>query len=199
MRGVAFVVFLAVAVGASTARADRRPTVASDGFYVGTRIGPGTGFNGAWDLDVYLTRNRLVSLGPSVGVSILGRNAPAGQEQELLVTGDMRLKIGLNEPGGIFRPFMMVGGGFSYVELLETRQTGVSVTPPTGGMAVQGEVLHPRLREWSPMLTLGAGLDLFALGAVGFTTAFQTRFHLSGTDRVPDAWFELLFGVRFGL
>ncbi|MBI5516031.1 MAG: hypothetical protein HY909_19770 [Deltaproteobacteria bacterium] len=199
MRSAALGAFLAVAAWAPAARCDRRPTVASDGFYIGARVGPGTAFTGAWDLDVYLTRNRLLSIGPAVSLNILGRNAPAGQEQELVVSGDMRLKIGLNEPGGIFRPFVMLGGGFTYAELLETRQAGVSVTPPGSLMSVQGEVLHPRLRQWSPMLTLGAGMDLFALGAVGFTTAFQTRFHLGGSDRLPDAWFELLFGVRFGL
>src|ERR1035437_5146746 len=89
-----------------TALADRRPTMATDAFYVGVRLDPGAALVFAWDLDVYLLRNRAISVGPGVSLSLLGSPATGGRTQDLLVAADVvRLKVGVNSPGHDWRPF----------------------------------------------------------------------------------------------
>lgn len=116
MRTLALTFALVIAVP-SSAFADS-PRIASDGFYVGWRVEPGAALTLAYDLDIYLTRDRVLALGPAVAFSFLGTSgAEFGRRQDYLLTVDvMRLKVALRE-NGEFRPFLTVGGGFNYVHL----------------------------------------------------------------------------------
>lgn len=183
---------------APAAASARRPAVATDAFYVGTRLAPGAALTGAWDLDVYLTRNRLLSVGPSVSLSVLADSEPAGQAIDLFVGVDVvRIKIGVNEPGGAFRPFFLLGGGFYYAQFPEER-TQVRVAG-ADGMPVTGEVVLPEDDEFGGLVTFGFGADLFIDGPWALTLVSQNRARASTQDRVPELSTELLVGVRFGL
>src|SRR5690606_37007095 len=131
----------------------REPRIASDAFYVGARIDPGVALLAGWDLDVYLSRDRAWSLGPGVMLSVLGTGERAGMEQDFMLSADvLRLKIQVSEPGGSWRPYLMLGGGFSYAQL--PAQT-------------EDEVTFDELEKFTPMLTVGFGGDLFAGGSWG--------------------------------
>ncbi len=163
----------------------REPRIASDAFYVGARIDPGVALLAGWDLDVYLSRDRSWSLGPGLMLSVLGTGERAGMEQDLMISADiLRLKVQVNEAGGEWRPYLMVGGGFSYVQLPE--QT-------------EDEVTFAELEKFTPMLTVGFGGDLFAGGSWGLAMLLATHFHLSGEERLPLAWAEVALGIRFGI
>jgi hypothetical protein len=195
---------VAAAIGAvcaaRDARADRRPTLATDGFYVGMRVDPGVALLAGWDLDVYLMRDRIISIGPGVTLGVLGSPAAPGRQQDLQLAVDVaRFKVGLNAPGGEWRPFAMLGAGFSYTRLAEQRVAGVSVTPAGGGAAVSGEQVFPTLEEFAPIISFGAGADLFMNGPLGVTVLFASHFHPTGSPRVPDVWVDLALGIRFGL
>src|SRR3990172_12997653 len=74
-----------ICVGVAPARADGPPRIASDAFWVGVRFGPDGALSAGYDLDVYLTDDRAVSLGPGATVSVLGKDAPFGQRQDFLL------------------------------------------------------------------------------------------------------------------
>lgn len=178
----------------------RRPTVATDAFYVGMDIAPGVSLTGAWDLDVYLTRDRMLSVGPGVALAVLSGEEPAGQQYDLLLAVDVvRLKIGVNEPGNAVRPWFMVGGGFYYVQFPEEV---VSVTGSTGDPMDDPVTVSRTLaedEEFGGLVSFGFGVDVFVDGPWGVTLAGINRVRISETDRLPEISAELLLGVRFGL
>ncbi len=199
---VAGLTIAALGVVPSIAHADRRPTLATDAFYVGVRIDPGIAMTAAWDVDVYLLRNRTLSLGPGVSISVLGSPATNGRQQDFLLSVDvLRVKFGASSASGEWRPFVMAGGGFSFVRMPAqmVADVGVDVRGTNGTMRVTGTQTFPALDEFAPMVTIGAGLDFFSNGPLGATALLVAHFHPNGTSRMPDAWIEFALGVRFGL
>ncbi|MBI2893882.1 MAG: hypothetical protein HYY06_10045 [Deltaproteobacteria bacterium] len=184
-----------------TAAARGRPTVATDAFYVGTRLAPGAALLAGWDLDVYLSRDRAWSLGPGVSVAVLGSKAPAGAEQDLLVSVDVaRLKIAVAEAGGAWRPHLFVGGGFAWVRMPEQVESGVTVSTGEGpDENATGERRFPELDEFLGIVSFGAGADLFSDGPWAFAFATISHVRLRDIERLPEVWTELVLGVRFGL
>jgi hypothetical protein len=199
--GLALGLLAAGLAPASTALAlAREPRVASDAFYVGMRVGPGAALHAMWDLDIYLSRDRSVSLGPGVGLSVLGTGERQGTVQDLLVAADvLRLKLEVDESGGEWRPYLMIGGGFSWAKLPAQDVTGVAVVGMDGMTTTTGTQRLPALEEFAPMMTLGWGADVFAGGTWGLALLIQTHFHLSGSARVPDVWADVALGIRFGI
>lgn len=192
-------VLLALSPGQAFAR--ERPTVATDAFVIGTRLVPRAALLAGWDLDVYLTHDRALSLGPAVSVAVLGPSASGGAEQKLLVAVDVaRLKIGVNEAGGEWRPYFMLGGGFSYVHLTEQADPDVTVRLALdGGTDATGERRYEEVKKFLGILSFGAGADLFVGGPWALTLAMTTHVRLGGLDRMPELWEELTAGIRFGL
>lgn len=181
---IAPVAFVLALLGSTEAHAERRPILLSDGFYVGVRAEPGWALTGAWDLDVYPVADRVVSLGPSVAVNVLSTDANPLRRQDVMVSVDvLQLKVGLNHPGGFFRPFVLVGGGFSWLRW----------TVPEAPMvrAVDEGFLG--------LLTFGVGADIWGTSRFGVTILNHTRVRLTANERVPLLWAELLVGVRVGL
>lgn len=178
----------------STAEADKRPRLASDAFYVGMRLDPGVALQAAWDLDIYLDRERSVSLGPGISIAVLGTEQEQGRDQDFLLCADViRFKVGVNEPGGAWHPYFMLGVGFTYARL--PAQTWV-----IDGMAMPPVARsYPELEEFAGLMTFGAGADLFSDGPWGLALIWQNRFRLSGSSRLPHEWMELAVGIRFGI
>jgi hypothetical protein len=194
---LAFVATLAVP---EAARADRRPTVATDGVYVGGRIEPGIALLAGWDLDIYLARGRQLSIGPGLSLAVFGTESNvAGRAQDLLLTVDVvRFKLGLGSPGAATRPFVMVGGGFSYVRLREELQHDALVLNADHTWT-RGDVAIPAVDGFAPIATLGAGVDVFPDARFGFTALMAAHIHPIGSDRMPLLWFDMAVGFRFGL
>ena len=176
---------LALSLAPSLARADDRPTLVSDAFYVGARVEPGWALSLGWDVDIYPTSDRAVSFGPGISVTTLTSDpTPSPRAQDVMVSVDaVRFKIGLNHPGGLFRPFAVVGGGFSWTRFSQR------ITSPMGA--------HDE--QFSGLFTVGAGADVWGRGRFGITTLLLTRVRATASDRLPSAWFELGVGFRFGL
>lgn len=185
--------------GPATARG--RPTVATDGVYVGTRLAPGAALLAAWDLDVYLSRDRAWSLGPGVSIAVLGSKAPPGAEQDLLISVDvLRLKVAVAEAGGAWRPHFFVGGGFAWVRMPEQVESGITVSTGEGpDDTASGERRFPELDEFLGIVSFGAGADLFSDGPWAFSFGSISHVRLRDLDRLPEVWTELVLGVRFGL
>jgi hypothetical protein len=174
----------------STAQADKRPRLASDAFYVGMRVDPGVALQAAWDLDIYLDHERSVSLGPGVSVAVLGTEQSRGRDQDFLLCADvLRFKVGVNEPGGAWHPYFMLGVGFLYARMPEQTWMLDEMTSRS----------FPELEEFAGLMSFGAGADLFSEGPWGLALLWTTRFRLSGTSRLPDEWMELAIGIRFGI
>jgi hypothetical protein len=146
-------------------------------------VAPGLALCGVIDLDLYLDRGRVLSLGPGLGVSLLGGDGGRpGQGQDLLLAVDvLRLKINVGNAGGRIRPVFYGGLGFSYASL----------------GAVPGAPF-PTETDLSAMLTFGAGMDIFLGRNLALTALGQPHFHLHGSRRVPDVWAELVTGLRVG-
>lgn len=191
---------LAVIGTAPSVALARRPTVATDAFYVGLGVSPGVSLTGAWDLDVYLMRDRMLSIGPGVSLSVLSDDEPAGQAFDLLLAVDVvRLKIGVNEPGHAVRPFFVLGGGFTYAQFPEERVTATGATGEPGEEEVTVTRTLLEDESFGGLVTFGFGVDLFINGPWGVTLAGLTRVRASDDDRLPQIWTELLLGIRFGL
>lgn len=189
-----------VACAPAICHADTLPTLATDGVYIGTRIDPGVALSAAWDLDVYLTRHRTVSVGPAVSISVLGTAVDGGRQQELMVAADVaRLKIGPVVGDGRWRPFLSLGGGFTYTRLAAQVMDNVMVNVPGAMAPVVGSLRFPQLEEFAPLLSLGAGADWFTSGPIAISSQFVVHFHPWGTSRIPETWFEFQAGFRFGL
>ncbi len=180
----ALVAFVALTAQSSESRAERRPIILSDGFYVGVRAEPGWALSGAWDLDVYPVADRVVSLGPSVAVNVLSTDPNPLRRQDVMVSVDvLQLKVGLNHPGGFFRPFVLVGGGFSWLRW----------TVP------EAPLVRAVDEGFLGLLTVGVGADIWGTSRFGVTILNHTRVRLTGSDRVPLVWAEFFVGVRVGL
>ena len=171
----------------STAEADKRPRLASDAFYVGMRVDPGVALQAAWDLDIYLDRERSVSLGPGVSVAVLGNEQERGRDQDFLLCADvLRFKVGVNDPGGAWHPYFMLGVGFLYARLpAQVDETLMR--------------MFDELEEFAGLMSFGAGADLFSEGPWGLALLWTSRFRLSGSSRLPSEWMELAIGIRFGI
>ncbi len=187
---VQLVAFLALA---SLASADTHPRMASDGIYIGTRLAPGSAFLAGWDLDVYLLKNRAVSLGPAASIALLGADRNDGMEQDALVTVDLRLKIGLNHPGDAWRPYLIVGGGVYWARFPDDENV----------VEWRGEPLRiavPAADGFGGVFSLGVGGDVFVSRHWGVTASFVTHVRLSHfRDRMPALWAALSVGIRFGI
>ena len=174
----------ALALGARAARAEDRPTLVSDAFYVGGRAEPGWALAFGWDVDFYPTADRAVSLGPGLSIAALSNDPPSVRRQLLAVSVDaLRLKVGLNHPGGLFRPFALAGAGLVWARFAERVGTGDASTD----------------ERFAPLLTLGGGADIWGRGRFGVSALVLTRFNPGATDRLPTAWCELAIGFRVGL
>lgn len=149
---------------------------------VGARIAPGLSPVAIWDADFYLDRGRMFSLGPGVGFSAFGGDGGRpGQQQDLLLSVDIvRAKYAVDGGGRTLRPVFYGGLGFSYAQLAAA-----------AGAAAETDL--------SPMLTFGAGMDIFLGRNVAISALGQPHFHLSGSRRVPDVWAEIALGLRVGL
>ncbi len=177
-------VALALAGRAREARGDERPTLVSDAFYVGGRAEPGWALALGWDVDFYPTADRAVSLGPGLSVTALSNDPPSARRQLVAVTVDaLRLKVGLNHPGGLFRPFALAGAGLMWARFSERVAAGS----------------EPVDERFTPVVTLGAGADVWGRGRFGVTTLLLGRLNTGATDRLPTAWLELAIGIRVGL
>jgi hypothetical protein len=176
---------LALALVAPEARAvDDRPTIVTDAVYIGARGEPGWALALGWDADFYLAADRAVSLGPAISLAVLSSDRLSERTPALALSVDVvRAKVGLNHPGGLFRPFVLLGGGFAWTRFAQR------IEAPAGG---QDEA-------WTGMLTVGAGADVWSRGRWGVTTLLATRIRAFGSERVPTASFEFGLGFRFGL
>ncbi len=164
--------------------AERRPILLSDGFYIGLRAEPGVALTGAWDLDIYPVADRVVSLGPALAVNALSSDRDPLRRQDIMVSVTvLQLKVGLNHPGGFFRPFALLGAGFSWLRW--------SVPEAPAVRAVDEGFLG--------LLTFGVGADIWGTSRFGVTILNHTRVRLTALERAPLVWAELLVGVRFGL
>ena len=175
----------------------RYPRLATDGMYIGVRVIPDAALLAAWDLDVYILRNRRLSIGPAVSVALLGDgDMRMGQRrQELLLVGDARLKIQLNSPGGRWRPHAILGGGFSYFRVPSQTVTLIEATEETE--AVEAE--FPTDNGFGGILTAGLGGDVFINRFLGVTFFGVAHFDVSSDTPLPLAWLEMAVGIRFGL
>lgn len=163
---------------------DDRPTIVTDAFYLGARAEPGWALAFAWDADFYLSADRAVSLGPALSVAVLSNDAPSPRTPVVSVSVDaVRAKFGLNHPGGLFRPFALVGLGFAWTRFAQR------IDAPAGSLD----------EAFTGMVALGAGADLWSRGRWGITTQMLSRLRAFGSERVPTASFELGVGFRFGL
>lgn len=174
--------------------------LASDCFAVGTRMNPNFALAVAWDLDVYLVRPRVVSLGPAASIAVLG-TASGGRQQDLLVTVDaVRVKVGPSLMSGALRPFAFAGGGFAYARLPAQTLADVTVTPTQpGALPVTGTQMFPAIDTFAGVISVGSGADWFSNGPLGVSSTFATHLRIGGSERLPEVWLEFTVGVRFGL
>jgi hypothetical protein len=184
-RVAALLTGLAISLFAMEARAvDDRPTIVTDAVYVGARGEPGWALALGWDADFYLAADRAVSLGPAISLAVLSSDRLSERTPSLGLSVEVvRAKIGLNHPGGLFRPFALVGGGFAWTRFAQR------IEAPAGA---QDEA-------WTGLFSVGAGADLWSRGRWGVTTLLFTRLRAFGSERVPTASFEFDLGFRFGL
>lgn len=163
---------------------DDRPTIVTDAFYVGARAEPGWALALAWDADFYLAADRAASLGPGISLAILSNDRPSERTPSLSLSVDLiRAKVGLNPAGGLFRPFVLLGGGFAWTRFLQR------IEAPEGSFD----------EAFTGLVTVGAGADVWSRGRWGVTTQLLTRVRAFGSERVPTASFEFGVGFRFGL
>lgn len=184
----------------AAASADEFPTTATDGLFVGARLEPGGALALAWDLDIYLTGDRVLSLGPAVSFAVLGEDgADLGRRQDALLAIDfLRLKVALNGGEDRFRPYLFLGGGLYYAWLPEQRSgpRDVFLEDGTPGTA---ELRYAAAEELGGLLSLGVGGDLYFVDNFALAISVATHLRLSDADRVPLFWVETLLGIRFGL
>ena len=197
----ACLVLIATFAAPGVASARREPRVASDAFYVGGRFGPGSSLTATWDIDVYLSDDRQLSLGPGATIAVLGGDFPPGYQQDFQVAVDvLRFKVQVSNPGEETRPYFMLGGGFTYTHFPEevVDLGSVIVDPDMPGMLVPVMRTLPEQDAFVGLMTAGLGLDLF-FGAWGLALLFETRFRIGDESRLPEVWADLSIGIRFGL
>ncbi len=198
-RSLGLVMLLLIAVPAA-ASADEFPTTASDGLFVGARLEPGGALALSWDLDVYLTGDRVLSLGPAITGSFLGTDgSDLGRRQDLLLSLDvLRLKVALNGGHDRFRPYLAVGGGIYYAWLPEQRSGPREVVLPDETVTT-AELRYEQTEAFGGLLSIGGGADLYFVDNFGVAISLIGHLRLSGEERVPLFWVETLVGIRFGL
>jgi len=192
---------LALSALPATAAADERPTLASDGLFVGARLEPGAAFLLGWDLDIYVTGDRFLSLGPAATLAFLGEDGEElGRRQDWLLTLDfLRFKVSLTGGEGAVRPYLFLGGGMAYAWLpaQQTEAREVVLLPDeTEAMAV---IRYPEAEELAAQVSAGVGLDAYLADNFGLTVAVAAHVRLTEQERLPLSWAEILAGVRFGL
>lgn len=190
---------LAAASIAAPAQADEYPTVASDGLFVGARLEPGGALLLGYDLDVYLTGDRILSLGPTATFSFLGEDgADQGRRQDWLLTIDfLRLKVGLAGSGRV-RPYLALGGGMTYASLPEQTSGPIEVVLPDGTITT-AERRFAATEDFGGQLSMGGGLDVYFLSNLAFSISIAAHVRLHEQERLPLFWSELMAGLRFGL
>ncbi|MGE0784561.1 MAG: hypothetical protein AB7S26_02660 [Sandaracinaceae bacterium] len=198
---VAGALALAAALPATSARADNRPTIASDGLFIGMRLEPGVALLFAYDLDIYLTGDRLISLGPAASFAILDEDGvELGRRQDWLLTIDfLRLKVALIEGDSEIRPYLFVGGGMTYASLpqQETEPRDVLVLPDlTPASAI---VRYPAIEDFGAQISFGAGFDWYLVDNFALAVGLAAHLRLTDEERLPLLWGELTAGIRFGL
>ena len=185
----------------SFAAADESPTTASDGLFVGARLEPGGALALAWDIDVYLTGDRVLSLGPAASIAFLGTDgADLGRRQDALLAIDfLRFKVALNGGHDRFRPYLAVGGGIHYAWLPAQRSGPREVILLPDETEAMAELRYEEAGVFGGLLSLGGGADLYFADNFGIAVSVIAHLRLSGEERVPLFWAETLVGIRFGL
>jgi hypothetical protein len=200
-RASALALVVGLALGPAEVEARERPSVATDAFYVGTRLSPGAALLAGWDLDVYLSRDRAISIGPGVSVAVLGPDTPAGTTQDILVAVDVaRFKLQVNPAGEEWRPYFMVGGGFAWVRQPAQVEDGITVATGDGpDDTATGARRFPARERFLGIVSFGAGADLFVGGPWALSLAIFTHARAGDVERLPELWADLMLGIRFGL
>lgn len=192
-----------LALAPSSARADELPTIASDGLYVGARAEPGVALTLAYDLDIYLTEDRVLSLGPAASFSFLGEEgSELGRRQEYLLAIDfLRLKVAMNDGHGPLRPYLFVGGGMTWAHLPAQTSPPRDVFLLPDGTPATAEVRYTAADLFGGLLSVGGGLDFYPDESIPLALALTlvSHFRLSDEARMPFFWAEALVGVRFGM
>jgi len=195
-----------VALGALTlaparsASADEFPSIASDGLFVGARLEPGGAFLLGYDLDIYLTGDRRLSLGPAVTFSFLGEDgSEQGRRQDWLLTLDfVRIKVGFTDAGSRVRPYLSLGGGMTYASLPSQTSGPIEVELPDGTVT-SAERRYDALDDFGGQISAGGGFDLYMVENLAFTIAVMGHLRVHEQDRLPLFWSEIMAGLRFGL
>ena len=190
-----------LALAPSAARADEHPTIASDGLFVGGRAEPGIALTFAYDLDIYLTEDRVLSLGPAASFSFLGEDGrELGRRQDFLLAIDfLRLKVAMNDGHGPLRPYLFVGGGMTWARLPAQTSGPRDVFLLPDGTPAVAEVRYDAIDDFGGLLSLGGGLDVYLVESFGLAFALAGHVRLSDRERLPLFWAEALVGVRFGM
>jgi hypothetical protein len=181
--------------------ASAHPTVASDGIYIGARLEPGAALALAWDLDIYLTGDRLLSLGPAVSFAFLGEDGrELGRQQDYLFSVDvLRFKLSLNGGDDWARPYLFLGGGFYYAFLPEQRSDPHDVFLLPDGTPATAELRYERIEDLAGLASAGGGVDLYVLDSFAIAASVVTHLRIGDQNRIPLFWAEALVGIRFGL
>lgn len=196
MRRSFFVFALLIAPNAALAH----PRIASDGAFIGARLEPGAALSVAYDLDIYLTGNRFVSIGPGASFSFLGEDGSEdGRRQDYLLAVDvLRVKVALNGGEDWLRPYLFVGGGF-YWAMLPDQQGELHDVVLEDGTLARGRNVYEGVEDVGGLGSLGAGLDMYVVDSFAIALLLVTHLRFSETDRVPLFWAETHLGLRFGL
>lgn len=179
---------------------DAGPHLVTDALYVGARGEPNVALLLGWDLDLYLTGTRAVSMGPALSIAVAGDEPDAdGRRQDFLATLDfLRWKFQINRVGSSVRWHVLVGAGM-YWASLPAQQGPVRELVLSDGSVTTGYADFPHVEGFGGQATFGIGVDLFegsSFGASLFTLA-----HVRLDDdmhRMPRIWAETAIGIRFG-
>ncbi len=190
---------LAGAMAPAVARA--HPRIATDGLFIGARLEPGGALSLAYDLDIYLTGDRVLSLGPAASFSFLGEDGTdLGRRQDYLLAVDvLRVKVALTGGDSWVRPYLFLGGGFYYASLPEQRSGPREVFVLPDGAPATAELRYAALEAWGGLASGGAGLDLYVIDSLAFAVLLAGHLRIGDQDRVPLFFAETLVGLRFGL
>ena len=185
---------------ASPAQAQDFPTLASDGLFVGGRLEPGGALLLGYDLDIYLTGDRVLSLGPAATFSFLGEDgADQGRRQDWLLTIDfLRVKVSIADGNSRVRPYLSLGGGMTYAALPEQTSGPIEVVLEDGTLAT-AERRFAATEDFGGQISFGAGLDVYLIDSLAIAAAVVGHLRVHEQDRLPLFWTELMLGLRFGL
>lgn len=195
------VVLLALLVFApSGAAADEFPTIASDGLFVGARLEPGGAFLLGYDLDIYLTGDRVLSLGPAATFAFLGEDgSDLGRRQDWLLTIDfLRLKVAINDGEGQVRPYLMLGGGMTYASLPQ-QDSGPRQVVLDDGTVTMAALRYDATEDFGGQISAGGGADFYLVSNLALALSIVGHLRLGEQDRLPLFWAEVMAGLRFGL